>query len=156
MDLTRLWRLLHFFFAFSFVGSLVVADWNGRAARATTDWGRRAVLFQIILLSSRVAGFGALVLLGIFGNLLSIGAGYSMKNDVWLRWANGSWLLMLLVMAAISLPNAGRLAAAARLAAGGAAAEGYDRALARWRVANVLLSVVYVATLVLMVFHWRS
>ena len=38
MVLVGLWKLLHLFFAFSFVGSLVVAEWNGRAARATHDW----------------------------------------------------------------------------------------------------------------------
>lgn len=156
MDLSLFWRFLHHFFAFSFVGSLVLADWNGRAARATADWHQRALLFQLVSLSSRLAGFGGLVLLGVFGNLLSIGAGWSMREDVWMRWINGVWILMLLVMALMALPNAGRLAAIARTAAVGGASQGYDRALARWRFANLLLSVLYVAMLVLMVFRWRS
>ena len=31
--LPRLWTLLHLFTAFSFVGSLLVAEWAGRTAR---------------------------------------------------------------------------------------------------------------------------
>lgn len=154
--MTGLWQFLHLFFAFSFVGGLVVADWNGRAARATNDWGQRAVLFQIIHLSGRVAVFGGLVLLGVFGNLLSVSRGYSMGADVWLRWVNGLWLVMLVVTALITLPNAAHLATASRLAAGGGQPDGYAQSLVRWRIGNILLSVLYVAMLVLMVFHWHS
>lgn len=156
MDLTLFWRLLHHFFAFSFVGSLVVADWNGRAARATQDWGQRATLFQILHLSSRVAGFGGLILLGVFGNLLSVSLGYTMRTDVWMRWVNGFWLVMVAVMVLLALPNAGRLATLSRLAAGGGDPGNWKGALARWRFANVLLSILYIAMLVLMVFRWRS
>ena len=84
MVLVGLWKLLHLFFAFSFVGSLVVAEWNGRAARATHDWNQRAILFQIVHLSSRLAGMGGLFMLGVFGNLTSIGLGYTMRHDAWL------------------------------------------------------------------------
>lgn len=154
--MTGFWQFLHLFFAFSFVGSLVVADWNGRAARASKDWNQRALLFQIVHLSGRVAGFGGLVLLGVFGNLLSVGKGYSMGADVWMRWVNGIWLVMLVVMALLTLPNAARLASASRLAAGGGEPGGYAQSLARWRIGNVLLSVLYVVMLALMVFHWRS
>src|SRR5438067_7211222 len=34
-------RFLHFFFAFSFVGALVVGEWNARAARRTQSWDQR-------------------------------------------------------------------------------------------------------------------
>jgi len=154
--MTGFWQFLHLFFAFSFVGSLVVADWNGRAARATNDWGQRSLLFQIVQLSSRVAGLGGLVLLGVFGNLLSVGRGYSMAADTWMHWVNGLWLVMLIVMALLTLPNAGRLATASRVAAGGGEPAGYAQALVRWRIGNILLSVLYVAMLALMVFRWRS
>jgi len=154
--MSGLWQLLHLFFAFTFVGSLVVADWNGRAARATDDWGQRAMLFQIIHLSGRVAGFGGLVLLGVFGNLLSVGRDYSMAADTWIRWVNGIWLVMLLAMAFLTLPNATRLATITRLAAGGGEPAGYAGALARWRAGNVILSVLYLTMLALMVFRWRS
>ena len=154
--LAGLWLLLHLFFSFGFVGSLVVADWNGRAARATTDWGQRATLFHIVWLSSRSAGFGSLVLLGVFGNLLSTVLGYSMRSDTWLWWVNGLWLVAVSVMMVVSLPQAGKLATLSRTAAAGGAADGYESALARWRFGNVLLSVLYLALLVLMVFRWRS
>jgi hypothetical protein len=147
-----LWRLLHLFFAFSYVGTLVVAEWNGRAARATTDPAQRALLFQIIRLSGRVGGLGSLVALGVFGNLTAIRLGYSMRVDVWMRWVNVLWLLALITMLAISLPNAARLADASRA---GASADA-DRALARWRMGNVIQSVLYLALLTLMVFHWHS
>jgi hypothetical protein len=152
----RLWKLLHLFFAFSYVGSLVVAEWNGRAARATQDWTQRALLFQIIHLSSRVGGFGSLVLLGVFGNLNSIGLGYSMASGVWLRWVNGLWLVAVLSMALLNVANSGKLVTASRLAASGGSAEGYESALARWRFGNMIQSILYLALLCLMVFHWPS
>jgi len=156
MVLVGLWKLLHLFFAFSFVGSLVVAEWNGRAARATHDWNQRAILFQIVHLSSRLAGMGGLFMLGVFGNLTSIGLGYSMRHDAWLRWVNGIWVVALACMGFLSVPSARRLADASRLAAQGGEPEGYDRWLRRWRFANVVQSALYLTALVLMVFHWRS
>ena len=156
MDLTRLWGLLHYFFAFSFVGSLVVAEWNGRAARAIQDWSQRALLFHIVFLSSRVAGLGSLLLLGVFGNLLSIRLGYSMRSDAWMHWVNGLWLAAIAVMVLLVLPNARWLAETSRLAASGGEPVGYPSALARWRFGNVLMSVLYLALLVLMVFRWDS
>lgn len=156
MDFTPFWRLLHLFFAFGFVGSLVVADWNTRGARITSDWAQRSMLFQIVQYSTRLAGFGSLVLLGIFGNLLSISAGYSMKADLWLRWVNGLWIVLLILMALVALPNVAQLVKASQLGALGGEPAGYDRALVRFRFANILLSVLYVTMLVLMVFRWRS
>jgi hypothetical protein len=156
LDWKGLWRLLHLFFAFSYVGSLVVAEWNGRAARLTQDWSQRVLLYQIVYLSSRVAGFGSLFLLGVFGNVTAVRLGYSMRADAWIRIVNGLWVAALLVMVVLILPHAHRLAEASRLAAAGNAPEGYERALARWRFGNVLESVLYMALLVLMVFHWHS
>jgi hypothetical protein len=148
-------QLLHLFFAFSFVGSLMVSEWNGRAARATEDWGLRATQFGIVRLSTRI-GFGALVLTGVFGNLSAMRHGYPMSDSTWLAWVNGLWLVAVVVMAALVMPNLARLAAMSRSAAGGERAEGFARALARWRFGNVLLSLLYLAMLVLMVFPWRA
>jgi hypothetical protein len=150
------WRLLHLFFAFSFVGTLVVAEWNGRAARATADWAQRALLFGIVHAASRIGGLGALLALGVFGNLMSVSLGYRMAHDVWLRAVNGVWLVTVLVMALAALPAAKGLARIARAAAGGGSPEGYERELKRWRLSNVALSLLYLALLVLMVLHWRS
>jgi hypothetical protein len=154
--LAPLWKLLHLFFAFSFVGSLVVAEWNGRAARVSTSWSQRALLFSIIMLSTRVAGFGSLILTGVFGNLLSLPLGYSMREGSWLRWVNGLWLLAVIVMAFVVLPNVRRLAATAAKAEAGEAPDGWESALARWRFGNVVLSVTYLALLAIMVLRWRS
>jgi hypothetical protein len=59
-------------------------------------------------------------------------------------------------MALVVLPNAARLAAISRTAAQGGSSDGFTSALARWRIGNVGQSVLYLATLVLMVYRWRS
>ena len=156
MNLASLWRLLHLFFAFGFVGTLVVAEWNGRAARLTTDWGQRAILFQVVHLSTRTAGLGALVLLGVLGHLMAVALGYRMGADSWLRWVTGVWSAAVAVMALVVLPAAARLAKESRAAAAGGEPAGYDAALGRWRLGSVALSLLYLAMLSLMVFHWRS
>lgn len=154
MDLAGIWRFLHLFFSFGFVGTLVVAEWNGRAARATQDWGQRAVLFQVIHLSTRVAGLGALLLLGVVGHLSAAAMGIHMMESSWLQWVTGLWLAAILTMAVVVLPSASRLSAAASAAAGGGEAAGFDAALKRWRLGNVAMSLLYLALLVLMVFRW--
>lgn len=149
-------RLMHLFFAFAFVGSLVVAEWNGKAARATQDWGQRALLFQIIQLSSRVAGLGSLVFLGVLGHLLSVRLGYSMGSDRWMWLVTVLWIVALFVQALVLLPNVNRLAEISRAAAGGGPSDGFASHLARWRFGNVIQSVLYLALLVSMVFRWRA
>ncbi len=151
----KIWGFLHLFFAFSFVGSLVVAEWNGRAARATSDWAQRALLFRIVMLSSRVAGVGGLVLLGIFGNLWSLPAGYRMATDLWPRLVNGLWLVTVVLMTFVVLPAASRLNRIAESGAAGGPTDGWDATLKRWRLGNLLLSLLYLGLLVLMVSHWR-
>ncbi|HYM80341.1 MAG TPA: hypothetical protein VEY91_02895 [Candidatus Limnocylindria bacterium] len=156
MPLDNIWQLLHLFFAFSFVGSLVLSDWNGRAARATSDWGQRVLLLDILHLSSRTAGLGSLVLLGVFGNLLSVRLGYRMASDDWIRWVNALWLLALLVMAFVSLPALSAARQQAKQSLAGGEAPAFDRLMRRWRLGNALLSLLYLALLILMVFRWRS
>jgi hypothetical protein len=151
-----IWKLLHLFFAFSFVGALVVADWNGRAARATSDWGQRALLFDIIRIASGVAGLGSLIALGVFGNVLAPLAGWQFRHNAWMHVVNGVWLVMVAIMAFVTRPAIGRLAAISRAATTGGTGEGYEAALKRWRIGNVALSLLYLAMLVLMVFRWHS
>lgn len=151
-----LWRFLHLFFAFSFVGTLVLAEWNGRAARYAGEWPQRALLFTIVQRASGIAGLGSLLATGVLGNLLSAALGYRMAIDVWLRWVNGLWILAVLVAGFVWLPAAGRLARIARAVVGGGEPDGYERALRRWRLGNAALSVLYVALLALMVLHWHS
>jgi len=154
MGPVAVWRLLHLFFAFAFVGTLVACDWNSRAARATLDGPQRALLWDIVRRAAG-AGLGALIALGVLGNVLSIMLGYRMSADGWLRWVNGLWLLSVFVQGVMVAPGAGRLAGLARAAADGGPAEAYAGALKRWRIANLAQSVLYLALLVLMVFHWR-
>ena len=151
----KVWGFLHLFFAFSFAGSLVVAEWNGRAARATTDWAQRALLFQIVTMSSRVAGVGGLILLGVFGNLWSLMAGYRMSTDTWPRAVNGLWLVTVALLTIMVLPAAARLHRMAVSGASGGTTEGWDATLTRWRLGNIMLSVLYLGLLLLMVSHWR-
>ena len=155
MSLVLLWRLLHFFFAFGFVGTLVVCDWNSRAARGTEDWGQRALLWGIVRRAAAV-GLGTLLALGIMGNILAIGFGYRMSGDSWLRWANGLWLAAVIVQGAFVSPGASRLAGLAKAAVEGRPPEAYPAALKRWRLGTIVQSVLYVALLVLMVLRWRS
>jgi hypothetical protein len=150
--LTYLWRFVHLLFAFSFVGALTIAEWNGRAARATGDWNRRAALWGVVLGTMQVLGLGALVLLGILGNLLAVALGLPM-GGLWMRAVNGFWLAGILVHLFVALPAARRLVAACQPAEGGSPGAGYAPALARWRLANVLLSVFYVLMLALMVLR---
>ena len=152
----KLWTLLHLFTAFSFVGSLLVAEWVGRSARATQDWPQRALLFQMAVRAGRTAGFVPLVLTGVLGNAAAVTSGFRMGADPWLGWANGLWLVAVLVMAFMNLPAAYKLAAMARSAGGTADVVGYGPTLGRWRVSNVLLSVLYLALLVVMVYGARS
>jgi len=154
--LPRLWTLLHLFTAFSFVGSLLVAEWVGRTARATHDWGQRAMLFQIAARAGRTAGFLPLVVTGIFGNVASVTLGYHMSADRWLVWANALWLVAVLLMAFVNLPAAHRLATMAHATTGGAEPPAWAGTLKRWRLTNVLLSLLYVALLVVMVYGSRS
>ena len=155
MKLAGILQFFHLLFAFSFVGSLVVAEWNSRAARATQDWAQRATLFQIIYLSSRIAGAGSLFVTGLLGHAAATGAGLKMSQEPWMWIVTALWLLTLMLMFFVNVPLAMRLASLARVAAGGGSSDGWDGALGRWRFANVVQSVLYMAMLALMVFRWR-
>lgn len=156
MSIPKLWTLIHLLAAFSFVGSLMVAEWIGRAARATDDWQQRALLFQFAAKACRTAGLIPLVLSGVLGNLAAVGLGYRMASDVWLRWANGLWLVAVLVMLLVQLPCAYRLMQLSRSATGGVEPQRYGSNMARWRMANIALTVLYVAMLAVMVYGKRG
>jgi hypothetical protein len=148
-------EFLHLFFAFGYVGTLVVAEWNGRAARATEDWSQRSTLFQVIFLSSRVGG-GGLFLTGILGHGYAVPMGWSMGRDPWMWTVTVVWIAALLSIYLVNVPKARELATIARTAAAGGSSEGWASALARWRFGNVLQSGLYLSLLALMVFRWRT
>ena len=163
--LAYLWRFLHLLFAFSFVGATTLAEWNTRAARATSDWNRRAALWGVVRLTTRVLGLGALVLLGILGNLLAVTLRLPM-GGTWMRAVNGLWLATVLVYLLVALPAAGRLVAISEAATGTTGAPGpsgtkpaadpardYASALGRWRLAAVALGIFYLVLLALMVLR---
>ncbi len=168
MWLAYLWRFLHLLFGFSFVGALILAEWNGRAARTTTDWSRRAALWGVVRATTQVLGLGALLLLGIIGNLLAVAMGLPLAG-AWMRMVNGLWLVGLLLYLLVALPVSRQLVStceaaarepadvpgsgAAESGAGRSAASGYPAALARWRTANILLSIFFVVMLALMVLR---
>jgi len=153
-------RFLHLFFAFTYVGSLIVAEWNSRAARTSNDWRERALLFRIVFTSTNVAGLGGLLMLGILGNVLSVMLGYRMGADAWIRWVNGLWLVAVLVMAFVNIPGGAALARIARQTAeageGAAPPAEFASTFLRWRLANVAQSILYMALLALMVFRWKG
>jgi hypothetical protein len=159
MMLANLWRFLHLFFAFGFVGALTVAEWNSRAARATNDWGRRAMLWSVVRVTTQTLGVGGLVVLGILGNLLAASLALPM-GSAWIGAVNGLWLVALLLLLFLSRPAVARLVATCEAAARtstpdetAAAAGQYRATLARWRTANVLLSIFYMVMLALMVLR---
>jgi hypothetical protein len=156
MSLDAVWRFLHFFFAFSYVGLLMLSERNGRAVLATSDWGQRAILLQVVQISTRIAGLGGFLLLGVFGNLLAMRLGYRMATDRWFMVVNALWLLNLVVLMFFTSPHIARLARIAAGAARGESSEGWALALGRWRFGNVVLSLLYLAFLAIMVFRWRG
>lgn len=149
-------RFLHLLFAFYFVGAGIVAEWNLRAMRSASGWAERAILAETIRRALLFAGLGSLLALGVLGNLLAPMIGYRMAADRWMHVVNGVWLVAVVVLAAFALPAASRLAALARGAAGGGAPDGWDGALGRFRLANAIMTALFLALLALMVFRWRS
>ena len=154
MTLSNLWLFLHFFFAFAFVGSLIVAEWCGRAARVSNDWKTRALLFDLVKRASAAAGLGPLVLLGVFGNLRALAVGLPMATP-WLRAANVLWLLAVILMVTANLPGAARLATLAAGAGDGNVPAGWAAAHRRWRIASAGQTVLYLALLLVMVYGPR-
>ena len=151
MQWTKVWLMLHLYFAFMFVGSLIVAEWVGGIARRAPEWRDRALLFEVLKRSTQWAGLLPLVLLGALGNLVAMQNGLRMAADPWLRTVNGVWLLLVIVLAAVALPSLRRLATLSRSAATGGPSEGYEAALRNWRFANLALTLLYVVQLALMV-----
>jgi len=151
MQWTKVWLMLHLYFAFTFVGSLVVAEWVGGIARRAPEWRDRALLFEVLKRTSQWAGLLPLLLLGVLGNVVATQTGLRMAVDPWLRTVNGAWLATVIVLAGVALPSVTRLARLSRAAATGGPAEGYEPALRNWRFATLALTLLYVVQLALMV-----
>jgi hypothetical protein len=151
-----IWKMVHLVAAFYFVGGLVVAEWNGRAMRASPDWAVRAALADVVRNALGVGDLIALLVAGIAGNMLAVSLGYSMAGDRWLHVSNGVWVLTVVVLLALSIPATSSLAKIARRAAGAGSPDGWGSAMVRFRIGNVLLTLLWLGMLGLMVFRWRS
>lgn len=148
-----IWKFLHLFFAFSYVGTLMLADWVGRAARGNKDWAQRALLYDIIRIASSGPGIGSLLALGILGNVLAAPMDHSHRGS-WMMTVNLLWLASVVVAFVLTRPAIAKLASISKAAGGGGASDGYDAALSRWRLGNILATVLYLALLAIMVFRW--
>jgi hypothetical protein len=159
-DALSLLRFVHLLFAFAYAGSLVIADWNGRAARNARGWDTRAALFDVAFHATTIAGLGGLLVLGLVGNMLSVALGYRMASDTWMHWVNGLWVLAVVVMAAVNVPATAALARLAKqmrdAPAGAETPSAFSSALLRWRLARMAQNLLFLAMLVLMVFRWRG
>lgn len=153
-------RFFHLLFAFLYVSSLALADWNAGAARRAGTWRERATLFRTTFNATTVTGLGGLLLLGIIGNVLSVALGYHMGADAWMKWVNGLWVLAVVLMAALSVPTAGALARMStkmsEATEGTPAPDAWAGAVARWRIARMAQNLLFLALLVLMVLRWRG
>jgi hypothetical protein len=150
------WKFVHLMCTFTFVAALLSAHWNVVAARRTDDWGRRAALLEANLRVTRSFGLVSLVLLGVFGNAVSLALGHHLAEHAWLRWVNVMWLVTLAFGLLIDLPATARLATLARAGSEGRSVADFTAAVRRWRLANATLLASFVGFLSLMVFHWRT
>ena len=149
---------LHVLFGFTYVSALMAMHWNTLAARRTTHWGERAALFELNRRLGMVFALGALVGAGVVGQLLAMQLGYRMAETRSFQLGNALWLVNLLVLLAVDLPQSSRLAAQARAAAnGGATAEpvGWTGTLDRWRIGNGVQLLVFLVLLWVMVAPWH-
>lgn len=149
---------LHVLFGFTYVAGLMSAHWNMLAARKTTSWAERALLFEQNRKLSLVFCFGALLGAGILGQLLAMQLGYKMSETRPFQIANALWLVNVLLLLVFDLPLSSRLAAQARSAANGAATGepvGWTGALDRWRIGNAVQLLVFLVLLWFMVAPWH-
>src|SRR5260221_12085064 len=126
MQWNKVWLMLHLYFAFSFVGSLMVAEWLGGMARRAPEWRERALLFEVLRRSTQLAGLVPLVLLGVLGNVGATGTGLRMAADPWLLTVNGALLLMLIGIDSPTQPGVKRHCSRCREASTVGSSEGYE------------------------------
>lgn len=147
----------HVLLAFLFVAALFATHWNVLAARRTKDWTVRATLFELNQRISVMFGLGALLGLGLLGNVMAMQMGYSMKTTPVFRIVNGLWFGSLVLSVAVDLPNSMKLASLARAASRGPDATdpaGWSNTLGRWRAGNAAQLALFLCLLYFMVSPW--
>ncbi|MBI5170153.1 MAG: hypothetical protein HZA61_11735 [Candidatus Eisenbacteria bacterium] len=150
---------LHVLFGFTYVAALMAAHWNALAARRTTNWNERAALFELNRRLGITFALGALIGAGVLGQMLGMSLGYKMADTRSFQIANALWLVNLLALLAVDLPQGSRLAAQARAAANSGATNepvGYTGALDRWRIGNAVQLLVFLVLLWFMVAPWHK
>ncbi len=162
MDPLVLIRYVHLLSAFIFVSALMAAHWNVIAARRDADWRARAALFELNQRIGRYFALAPLLALGIAGNLLAIQLGYRMADTPTFRIVNGLWMLQLVLLVAVEISSAGKLAALSRAAANATSRDDSNSAdpvewrplLGRWRLGNAAQLVLFVVLLYFMARPW--
>lgn len=155
-------RYLHVLLAFAWFAAVFASHWNTLQARKATDWAVRKTLFALNRGLSTMIALPALLGVGLVGNLFAMQLGYKMKDTPLFMAANGLWVALVLVTLVLEMPATGALGALAHAAADAASRggqgepAGWQKELARWRMANGIQLLLYFVLLALMVAPWRA
>lgn len=155
-------RFLHVLLAFAWFAAVFAAHWNTMQARKATDWAVRSTLFAMNRGLSTMIALPALLGVGLVGNFFGMQMGYRMKDTWQFMAANGLWVALVLVTLTIEMPATGALGALAHAAAdaakrgGEGEPAGWQKELARWRMANGVQLLLYIVLLALMVAPWGT
>ena len=155
-------RYLHIVFAFAWFAAVFAAHWNTLQARRTSDWAKRATLFNVNRGLSAMVGLPALLGLGLVGNVFAIQMGYRMGTTPLFMVVNALWVALVLVTLVMEIPASGALGALSHAAADAAARggqgepAGWTREVSRWRIANLVQLLLYMVLLALMVAPWGT
>lgn len=155
-------RYLHMLFAFAWFAAVFAAHWNTLQARRSSDWVRRATLFDVNRGLSAIVALPALLGMGLVGNFLAMQLGFRMGTTPLFVIVNALWVVVLVVTLALEMPAAGALGALSHAAAdaqvrgGQGEPAGWARELTRWRAANLIQLLLYVLLLALMVAPWGT
>ena len=153
-------RYLHILLAFTWFAAVFAAHWNTLQARRNKDWSARATLFAVNRGLSTMIALPSLIGVGLVGNFLGMQLGYTMKGTPMFMAANALWVVLVLVTLAMEMPATGALGALAHAASDAASRggqgepAGWQKELARWRMANGIQLLLYIVLLALMVAPW--
>jgi len=141
-----LWvRFFHLLFAIAFVAGQVVGNFASRGLRTRTDPASRSALIELVRRAFWSAQLPGLVLAGVLGNVLAVQMGLRMASSPWLQQVNTLFLLMVLALIVGSFPALRRLQSADDAT--------FERSRKRWMMWHSILDLLYLITLIRMV--WR-
>ena len=141
-----LWlRFLHLLFAIAFVAGQVMGNFASRGLRTRNDPASRQTLVELLGRAFWSTQLPGLIGAAALGNLLAVRLGLRMATSSWLQQVNALFVLMLIALVVGTLPALRRLR--------GAAGADFDHARRRWTLWHSLVDLLYLITLVRMV--WR-